>query len=408
MIKLVELGNHYISDFIKSDSDYINRKKFSLDVVLDEKIGAGKLMNVAPKEEMWGKYWYRSGINLSMTEQLKDVATEICSRIKFKKGDIWLDIACNDGTLFKFIPNEFIKLGIDPCDDTYYFESCKLANRVVQEYFSEEAYKKTGYGKEKCKVITTIAMFYDLEDANPFIKDINKILDDNGVWIIQLSYTPLMLQQLAFDNICHEHNYYHSLSSLKKLFEKHELKIVDASLNDTNGGSVRIYIQKNNATPESFANGPLRDVCNFRVQSLLSYEKNKFDISDPKVWEEFFIKIKNLKQQTVDFITTEKSKGKKICGYGASTKGNTLLQWFGLDNTLIDAIAEKSPYKFGLKTIGTNIPILSEQEVRDLKPDYMLILPWHFIKEFIEREQKYLDSGGKFIVPCPEFKIYEK
>jgi hypothetical protein len=217
-----------------------------------------------------------------------------------------------------------------------------------------------------------------------------------------------MLQQLAFDNICHEHNYYHSLSSLKKLFEKHELKIVDASLNDTNGGSVRIYIQKNNATPESFANGPLRDVCNFRVQSLLSYEKNKFDISDPKVWEEFFIKIKNLKQQTVDFITTEKSKGKKICGYGASTKGNTLLQWFGLDNTLIDAIAEKSPYKFGLKTIGTNIPILSEQEVRDLKPDYMLILPWHFIKEFIEREQKYLDSGGKFIVPCPEFKIYEK
>lgn len=408
MKKLVELGNHYISDFIKCDEDYQNRKKYSLDIVLDEKIGAGKLQQVAPKEAMWGKYWYRSGINLSMTEQLKNVAEEIASRIKYKKGNIWLDIACNDGTMFKFIPNEFIKLGIDPCDDSYYSESCKLANRVVQEYFSEDSYKKTGYGKEKCKVITTIAMFYDLEDANPFIEDINKVLDEDGLWVIQLSYTPLMLQQLAFDNICHEHNYYHSLSSLKNLFDKHNLKIVDASLNDANGGSIRVYIQKQNAKIDSFATGPMRDVCNFRVQTLLNYEKTNFDISKPEVWEVFSQRINTLKSQTVDFIKSEKAKGKIICGYGASTKGNTLLQWFGLDYTLIDAIAEKSQYKFGLKTIGTNIPILSEEEVRKMKPDYMLVLPWHFIKEFVEREDAYLQSGGKLIVPCPEFKIYEK
>jgi hypothetical protein len=231
------------------------------------------------------------------------------------------------------------------------------------------------------------------------------VLDDNGIWVVQMSYTPLMLQQLAFDNICHEHVYYYSLNSIKKLFAQHGLKIVDCSLNDVNGGSFRVYVQKEIANVASFGTSPLRDVCNFRVQSILDYEVNNFDISKPEVWRTFVNNIEALKKQTVDFIKQEKAKGKVICGYGASTKGNTLLQWFGLDHTMIDAIAERSPYKFGLKTIGTNIPILSEEEVRAMNPDYMIVLPWHFISEFIAREQKYLTNGGKFIVPCPKFEI---
>lgn len=409
MRKILTLGSHYISDFIKKDDiDYSDRKKYSLDVFLDEKIGAARLNEIAPSDSMWGQYWYRSGINATMTKELGNIVNEIISRVKSNQGDIWLDIACNDGTLLKQIPKDFIKLGIDPCDNSFYQESCKVANSVVQDYFNYDAYQRTGYGDKKAKIITTIAMFYDLDDANPFIEDINKVLDDNGVWVIQLSYTPLMLQQLAFDNICHEHIYYHSLNSIKNLISPHNLKIVDASLNDVNGGSIRIYMQKNIAKELSFATGPLRDVCNFRVQSLLEYENNKFDISKSEVWEEFNKNINKLKQQTVDFIKQEKAKGKVICGYGASTKGNTLLQWFGLDNTLIDAIAERSPYKFGLKTIGTDIPIKSEEEVRAMKPDYMLVLPWHFISEFIQREDEFLSNGGKFIIPCPKFEIYGK
>jgi len=407
MKKLLEIGNHYISDFIKNESDYINRKKYSLDVYLDETIGAARLKEIAPPDSMWGQYWYRSGINATMTKELGNLITEITPRIKYKQDDIWLDIACNDGTLLKQIPNEFIKLGIDPCDDSFYKEASQYGT-IVQDYFSFDAYQKTGYGDKKAKIITTIAMFYDLDNANPFIEDINKVLDDNGLWVIQLSYTPLMLQQLAFDNICHEHIYYHSLNSIKNLIAPHNLKIVDASLNDVNGGSIRIYMQKNIAKESSFATGPLRDVCNFRIQSLLEYENTKFDISKLEVWEEFNKNINILKQQTVDFIKQEKAKGKIICGYGASTKGNTLLQWFGLDNTLIDAIAERSPYKFGLKTIGTNIPIKSEEEIRAMNPDYMLVLPWHFISEFIQREDEFLSKGGKFIVPCPKFEIYGK
>ncbi|TXG79743.1 MAG: methyltransferase domain-containing protein [Spirochaetes bacterium] len=342
-----------------------------------------------------------------MTKELGNIVNEIVSRIRYKPNDIWLDIACNDGTLIKQIPNDFIKLGIDPCDDSFYKEASQFG-KIVQDYFSFDAYQKTGYGDLKAKIITTIAMFYDLEDANPFIQDINRILDDNGIWVIQLSYTPLMLKQLAFDNICHEHIYYHSLNSIKNLITPHNLKIVDASLNDVNGGSIRIYMQKNIAQESSFANGPLRDVCNFRIQSLLEYENSKFNIGKPEVWEDFDKNINALKKQTVDFIKQEKAKGKIICGYGASTKGNTLLQWFGLDNTLIDAIAERSPYKFGLKTIGTNIPIKSEEEIRLINPDYILILPWHFISEFIQREDEFLSKGGKFIIPCPKFEIYEK
>jgi hypothetical protein len=404
---IVNLGKHYVSDFIKSENDYEDREKYSLDLVLDETIGAARLTMMAPSETMWGKYWYRSGINSTMTKELGNIVNEITSRIKFQKNDIWLDIACNDGTLLSQVPNEFIKLGIDPADDTFLEESSKHAN-VVQDYFNADAYKKTGYGDSKAKVITTIAMFYDLIDPNPFIKDVCEILDDNGIWVLQLSYTPLMIKQLAFDNICHEHAYYYSLNSFKSLFEAHGLKIVDCSLNDVNGGSFRVYVQKTISEITSFGTSPLRDVCNFRIQSLLDYEEKHYDLSSTKVWSDFQKNIEDLRDQTVEFIKQEKAKGKIICGYGASTKGNTLLQWFGLDHTLIDAIAERSPYKFGLKTIGTNIPILSEEEVRAMKPDYMLVLPWHFISEFIQREDEFLSNGGKFIVPCPKFEIIGK
>lgn len=403
MNKLLNLGAHYVSDFIFSDADYVGRKKYSLDLHIEESTGAIRLIEDAPNETMWGKYWYRSGINATMIKELGNIVLEICSRIKYNRSDIWLDIACNDGTMMKQIPSDFIKIGIDPSDDTFYNESSKYGT-VIQDYFSFEAYKRAGVGDLKAKVITTIAMFYDLSDPTTFIDDINKILDDNGIWVLQLSYTPLMIKQLAFDNICHEHRYYYSLRTITNLLNKHNLKIVDCELNDVNGGSFRIYVQKNIAEPSSFGTAPLRDVCQFRINSILEYEE-KINIESPAVWEEFQNNIDELKEQTVSFIRTEVSKGKIIYGYGASTKGNTLLQYFNLDNSLIKAIVERSEYKFGLKTIGSNIPIISEEEMRQNPPDYLLILPWHFINEFINREKNFLLQGGKFIVPCPKFQI---
>ncbi len=407
MSKLLKLGSHYASDFIKMDESYTDRPKFSLDLILDKRIGAVRLEELTPTDVMFGKYWYKSGINEGMIRQLKDIVEEITSRISYKKDDIWLDIATNDATLLKMVPDSFIKVGIDPADDTFLAESSKVAT-IVQDFFSVDAYNRSGFGHKKPKVITTIAMFYDLSDPDSFIKDIVEILDDDGIWVVQMSYTPLMIKQLDFSNVCGEHVYYYSLNSIKKLVEPHGLKIIDCSINNTNGGSFRITFQKNTANPNTYGNQPVRDCCNLRVDSLLTWENTKCDISNPEIWNQFQKDIDSLKETTVNFIKTAKLEGKTIGAIGASTKGNTLLQYFGLNNSLIDFISERSPAKFGLKTIGTDIPIISEEEARVRKPDYMLVLPWHFISEISARESEYLNNGGKLIVPCPKFTIISK
>jgi ubiquinone/menaquinone biosynthesis C-methylase UbiE len=409
MKKLLELGNHYVSDFIKDDSEMEGRQKYSLDLYLDEELGAPRLnpADIAPPSTMWGRYWYRSAINTSMTLELQGIVKEITSRVKLKDNDVWLDIACNDGTLLKAVPDNLKKVGIDPCDDSFYAESSKVAT-VVQDYFSKDAWIEAGFSGKKAKVITCIAMFYDLDDPHPFVQDMYDVLDDDGVAVLQMSYTPLMINQLAFDNICHEHVYYYDLKSINKLFSQHGFKVVDCSLNDTNGGSFRIYFQKESAPVSSFGSSPLRDVCDYRVETILNYENNVVDISSPIIWNSFKHRLDDLKIDVLEFIEKAKHSGKSVYGYGASTKGNTLLQYFGIDNTHVKAIAERSPYKFGYKTIGSNIPIISEEEMRKAKPDYALVLPWHFISEFQVREKAFLDGGGAFIVPCPIFEIISK
>ena len=405
MKKLFTLGPLYVSDFIKGDESP-RGDKIELKLMMTED-GNVRLQQSAPLDTMYGKYWYRSGINNSMREELRNIVESILEVKPLKENDIWLDIACNDGTLFTFLPKDIIKIGIDPVDDSFKKESEKYADVIVQDYFTANSFKSTKFGHLKPKVITSIAMFYDLEYPDPFIKDVYDILDDNGLWVLQLSYTPLMIEQLAFDNICHEHIFYYSLFNLKNLFEKHGFQIIDCQLNDTNGGSFRVYAMKQTADTKTFATQPHRDVCRFRVKSLLAYEET-LHLDLVSTWESFYAKINDLKYQTVSFIQQAKLDGKKVWGYGASTKGNTLLQYFELDSTLIDGIAERSIHKFGLKTVGTNIPIYSEDEMRKAKPDYLLVLPWHFINEFCERERDFLAGGGKFIVPCPKFEIIGK
>jgi NDP-4-keto-2,6-dideoxyhexose 3-C-methyltransferase len=404
-MKLLTLGSHYVSDFVEPDYDLSQRQKYSLDVYLDPVIGAGRLNQVVPSDQLWGKYWYRSGTNSSMTTQLQEIVQEVTKRLSLQEGDVWLDIACNDGTLLKHVPSHITKVGIDPADDSYLVESSKVAT-VVQDYFTADAYYSTPHGHKKPKVITCVAMFYDLNDPRPFIQHMHEILDDTGVVVLQMSYTPLMLKQLAFDNICHEHVYYYDLTSIKTLFESEGFQVVDCSLNDTNGGSFRIYLMKQSANTNHFGTAPLRDVCEFRVSSLLQLENGTWNIRDSETWNKFSQRLDLLRDQTLDFLSQARHKGKVVYGYGASTKGNTLLQLFGIDSTLVKGIAERSPYKFGKQTVATHIPIVSEEQMRVDNPDYLLILPWHFINEFLKREHLLLASGTKFIVPCPKFEVF--
>lgn len=403
MEELFTLGDLYVSDFLK-DGESPRGGSVEMKMMLEPETGAVRLENTAPLDTMYGKYWYRSGINNTMKKELSSIVGSITDVVKLKENDLWIDIACNDGTLLSYVPQSLIKVGIDPVDDSFKQESEKHSNLIIQDYFSAKVFQESKFGGLKAKVITTIAMFYDLDEPKKFVNDIVEVLDDNGVWVLQLSYTPLMIEQLAFDNICHEHVYYYSLFNIQKMFKECGIDIVDVQLNDTNGGSFRIYCMKENSDKTKFGTQPYRDVCNFRINSVLEYEKT-LKLDEPEIWNDFYRRINELKDKTVSFIKEERAKGKVIWGYGASTKGNTLLQYFGLDNTLIDGIAERSMYKFGHKTVGTNIPIFSEDEMRKAKPDYLLVLPWHFINEFVERESDFLKSGGKFIVPCPTFSI---
>jgi len=409
LIPLFTLEQLHISDFIPPNEDQPeNIQKVELKMMLAPTSGLVQLAHTASPDDMYRRYWYRSGTNATMTKELKNVAEKAAQLAHLKKGDVFLDIGCNDGTLLKFVPPEVVRVGFDPALNTFLEkESKKHADEVIVDYFSRESYEKTRFGNQKAKVITSIAMFYDLEDPNQFVSDVKNTLDDEGLWIVQMSYLPLMLEQLAFDNICHEHLEYYSLTALKYLLDQHHMSIVDCEMNDVNGGSFRVYIRKNEATESFFANAPYRDVAKMRVTQMLAYEKS-LKLNQKQTYLDFFEKIKDLRDETVTFIKNERAKGKTIWGYGASTKGNTLLQWFGLDSTHIEAIAERSEIKYGHRTVGTNIPIVSEAEMRKVQPDYLLILPWHFIHEFRQRESGYLEHGGKFIVPCPTFEIIGK
>lgn len=406
MKDLFSLGEIYISDFTKDGANQYSIKH-DLKLVMEEDTGAVRLATTAPLNRMFGRYFYRSGVNETMVRELKSIVESILSVVKLKDNDIFLDIASNDGTLLSFVPKNLIRIGIDPAEDSYKDEAKKHSNLIIQDFFSAAVYRTSLFGKQKAKVITAIAMFYDLDKPDYFLKDIYEILDDEGLFVMQLSHSGLMIKQMAFDNILSEHVYYYCLNSLRVYLDRNRLKIVDCQLNDTNGGSFRVYIMKDIADKTKFTTAPNRDVCKYRIESLLKYEEYlKLDV--PETWMKFYDGINALRDVVVSFIKAEKANGKTVWAYGASTKGNTLLGYFGLDHTLITACAERSTHKWGLKTSSGNIPIVSEAEFRKAAPDYVLILPWHFVGNFIEREAEYLSNGGKFICPCPQFKIIGK
>ena len=398
LVELFSLGELYMSDFVEDGAKPV---AVPLTLMLDEKSGLVQLKHTAPFDSMYRNYWYRSGMNRTMTDELQGIAQKALELVEYSKEDVALDIGCNDGTLLKFYEKELYTVGFDPASNLEQY-SRKFADKIVIDYFTADNYFR--YMTRKAKIVTSIAMFYDLEDPHKFVSDIESVLDKDGLWIVQMSYLPLMLKQHAVDNCCHEHIEYYTLSSFKYLIKKHNLRIVDVELNDINGGSFRIYVRKNSSRNETFATAPYRDVAEFRVHSLLEYER-RLNLRYPGTYIRWFKELLDIRKQTVDFIRTEVSKGKTIWAYGASTKGNTTLQWYGLDASLITAIAERNPDKFGKRTVGTNIPIVSEDEMRKAKPDYLLILPWHFISEFRSREEEYLKAGGKFIVPLPKFSV---
>lgn len=397
---VLSLGEHRVSNFVvKGDEEAV---KAPLELVLCDGGTGGcgllQLKHTVDSEVMYRNYWYRSGVNQTMIEALGDVARRAESLVGLDPGDVVIDIGSNDNTLLKsYTVNDLQLIGFEPARSILPY-AAEGATHVVNDYFSQEgvaALKLQG----RIKVITAIAMFYDLEDPNKFVADLKTCLAEDGLIVIQQAYLPVMLRDNIFDNICHEHLEYYSLLSMETLLARHSLEVVDVELNDVNGGSFRTYIMHRGGKLPGLNPGAEE-----RVEAMRKKER-AMQLGSEQVYLEFANRVENIKEQVVDFIKGEVLAGKKVYVYGASTKGNTLLQYFGLDHTLITAAAERNPDKWGRRTVGTHIPIVSEAEARAASPDYFLVLPWHFMKEFKQREQAWLGQGGKFIVPLPTFKI---
>jgi hypothetical protein len=340
-------------------------------------------------------------MNQTMTDELNGIARAVETIAGLKDGDRVIDIGANDGTLLRgYGVKGLRRIGFEPARNLGQYNSVGTT-KVLNDFFNFAAWQKEFSGV-KAKAITAIAMFYDLEDPNAFVGDVAKILDDNGMFVVQQAYLPLMLATNEIGNICHEHLEFYSLLSMENLMKRHALEIFDVTTNDINGGSFRTYIRHTGkGSALNVAPGAAERVAAMRAAEA------KLKLHEVAPYQAFADRVNGIRDRLVAFLKEEKAKGKKIYGYGASTKGNTLLQYFGLGPDLITAIAERNPDKWGKKTVGTLIPIVSEAEARAAQPDHMLILPWHFLEEFRKREVEYFKQGGKFIVPMPEFSIIE-
>lgn len=342
--------------------------------------------------EMYGmNYGYRSGLNASMVRHLHTKAAKVMALEILKPGDLVIDIGSNDATTLRAYPQgQYQLMGIDPTGvkfSSYYPPEIRL----IPEFFSAEAVSKALSGK-KAKVITSFSMFYDLEDPIAFAREIEAALDDEGVWIFEQSYLPAMLRTNSFDTICHEHLEFYALKQINWIADKAGLKVLDVEFNDINGGSFSITAAKENVTHQP----------NVEALNKILADEKELGLDTTKAFDDFKLRVEEARAALMNFLITAKKEGKRVCGLGASTKGNVLLQYYGIDDQLLSEIGEVNEDKFGGFTPGTLIPLVPEDQVLGSNPDYLLVLPWHF-RAFFEALPKM--KGRTLVFPLPNFEI---
>lgn len=392
LINAFNLGNHYLTGVFPS-SPYENIPKGFLDLVLCNSCKLLQLSNSFNPAQMYGEnYGYMSSLNLVMVNHLKNKKQKLDKIISLKNGDIVCDIGSNDGTFLSFFSKNLKLIGVDPTikklSKFYRKDIFKIDN-----FFSLNVVSK--FILKKVKLITSISMFYDIENPVVFANDILELLDDDGIWHLEQSYMPMMIKNCSYDTICHEHLEYYSLSSIKFIFDKVGFKIIDLEFNNTNGGSFAITVSKKKSRYKEAS----------ALVNWLLYKEEVFKYNSIETFRDFFNKIQKHKKVFRDLLTNLKDSKKLVVGYGASTKGNVILQFCKIDNNLLPYICDVNSYKDGRFTPGTNIKILSEKKVKALKPDYFLVLPWHFKDFIIKKENNFLKKGGKLIFPMPDIEI---
>ena len=399
----MNLGSQYIaSAFISGEPPDFLREPQPLEVVrcaARDGCGLVQLRHSVAPHVLYHDYGYRSGTNEIMRRNLHEIVAEIESATTLQPGDIALDIGCNDGTLLESYSAAGIdRVGIDPSENVADAARAK-GFYVENDFFSRAAFERARPGR-RARVVTSIAMFYDLEDPCRFVSEVASVLADDGVWVIELSYLPFMLERNSFDTICHEHLEYYALRQIEWMLQRNGLQIQRVEFNDINGGSFRLLIRNAKMGKLAAEDRVAVDAIRRREAAM------QLDSEEP--YARFRASTLEVERRLADMIRAIKREGKRIYAYGASTKGNTILQYCGLDHRQIDKAADRNPEKWGRHTLGTNIPIVSEEQARAENPDYFLVLPWHFFEGFVARERAFIDRGGKFIMPLPVPRIVGK
>jgi len=358
--------------------------------------GLVQLRHSAELSEMYGStYGYYSSISPTMVSHLERHVQRIVSFAKPAAGDVVLDIGCNDGTLLNSYGAGagLVRLGMDP-------SSAKFAShfqpdiRVVYDFFSEMGARSL-IGDRQCRVISSIAMFYDLDDPIAFMRDIRALLAPDGVWALELSYLPLLLSQLTYDQICHEHVTYLGLKQIDWMMKRTGLKVLDVDFNDVNGGSIFILAGRDDGPYQ-----PAQD----KIARVLA---NEAPLESDQPFTRLRHRVEAHRDEVLHFLELARAAGKRVYGYGASTKGNVVMNYCGVTSKHLPAIGDRNPEKDGLTTPGTRIPIISHAKLRQLKPDYLFVLIWHFRKEVIADEIDYLKGGGKMVFDLPRLHVVD-
>jgi len=352
-----------------------------------------QLRHTVDPDAMFRQYWYQSGINETMRAELEDVVAQATARVPLLKGDLVIDVGANDGTLLSFyLDRDLVRVAFEPAQNLQAALRSQ-ADMIIADYFPDSLFDLEVRGAkfdEEVKILTSIAVFYDLDDPDNFVAQVKRLLHPDGVWIVQFQDLDQMLKATAFDNICFEHLIYYSLASFQRLIEPHGLRVTDAEVRSINGGSYRLYVQHKNKTPTA------------NVDALWHQE---YGCEEWDTFYKFAWRAQEAKRQISAAIRHLVNTGKIVDLYGASTKGNTLLQWCGLDHRLIRRAIERSPEKIGRVTIGTDIPIVGEEEGRRDPADAWLVGIWQFREHILKREADYLTQGGTLLFPLPKVEI---
>ena len=376
LVNVLSLGDQYLVNFVPVRDDGLPHSP--LDLKRCSGCGLLQLGHTVNPDLLYREFWYRSSVNQTMRDALKDV---VATGLEYHDKGRWLDIGANDGYLLSVLPTGFTRIACEPALNLT--EKLRaVSDHVIDDYFTAGHDILHGVGKSGgCHVITSAAMFYDLDEPDEFVRDIVKCLTSDGVWINQLNDSPTMLRSNAFDAICHEHLCYYDVQSIKALYERHGLGIVDISYNEVNGGSVRIVAKKGVPSIPLVGHLTLNPVEVFA----------------------FAMRVEKWKSRMLDLLHgTLASDGPLWC-YGASTKGCCLLQYLDAPGSF-KAIADRNPTKFGTVMAGTWLPVLPEQEMRDERPKNVLVLPWAFRKEFVARERELMDDGTTLLFPLPNIE----